>query len=64
MNNTVGIIGLGYVGLPLLIELRRKKFNTFGFDKDSNKIKSLRKKKSPISDVLNKNLNIFSKKNF
>jgi UDP-N-acetyl-D-glucosamine dehydrogenase len=64
MNNTVGIIGLGYVGLPLLIELRRKKFNTFGFDKDSNKIKSLRKKKSPISDVLDKDLNIFSKKNF
>lgn len=64
MNNTIGIIGLGYVGLPLLVELKRKKFNTFGFDKDSDKIKTLRKKKSPVSDVSDKDLNIFSKKNF
>ena len=28
---TIGIIGLGYVGLPLAIEFS-KKFKTFGFD--------------------------------
>ncbi len=28
----VGIIGLGYVGLPLVIEFCRSGFDVFGFD--------------------------------
>ena len=39
----IGIIGLGYVGLPLLL-LINKKFNVFGFDKDKSKVSSLKKK--------------------
>ena len=41
----VGIIGLGYVGLPLSIHYALKKINTFGFDIDTNKIKSINKGK-------------------
>ncbi len=34
----VGVIGLGYVGLPLLEQLIKKKFDVVGFDIDSKKI--------------------------
>jgi len=51
----VGVIGLGYVGLPLLL-LINKKFNVFGFDKDNHKIDMLKKKLSYISDVKNNEL--------
>ena len=34
----VGIIGLGYVGLPLAIHFGEKGFNVIGFDLDSRKI--------------------------
>ncbi len=46
---------MGYVGLPLLL-LINKKFNVFGFDKDSGKVNSLKKKISYISDVKNNEL--------
>ena len=36
----IGIIGLGYVGLPLAIEFS-KKFKVFGFDLNSNRINEL-----------------------
>lgn len=38
----ISIIGLGYVGLPLLIELS-KKFKTVGYDSDSKRISELKK---------------------
>ena len=36
----IGVIGLGYVGLPLAIEFS-KKYPTVGFDKDENRINEL-----------------------
>ena len=51
----VGIIGLGYVGLPLLL-LINKKFEVIGFDKDKDKINNLKRKLSHISDVKNDEL--------
>ena len=41
----IAIIGLGYVGLPLLIQFYRKGFNCFGIDNDNKKIESFNKKK-------------------
>ena len=41
-NNKIAIIGLGYVGLPLAIEFG-KKYETFGYDIDQNRIKYLKK---------------------
>jgi UDP-N-acetyl-D-mannosaminuronate dehydrogenase len=32
MKNTVGVIGLGYVGLPLLMAISESGFNGLGFD--------------------------------
>lgn len=40
INYRIGIIGLGYVGLPLAVEFG-KKFITVGFDINSNRIKEL-----------------------
>ncbi len=47
----LGIIGLGYVGLPLLIEFAREAFPMIGFDIDSEKIKKLRQGKSYIKHI-------------
>ena len=35
---TIGVIGLGYVGLPLSILISKKKFCVYGFDEDQKKI--------------------------
>jgi len=50
-NAKVGVIGLGYVGLPLLIEFVKTGFVCLGFDIDSEKISSLKKKKSYIKHI-------------
>src|SRR5215204_7168850 len=39
----VGVIGLGYVGLPLLAAFHRAGFPTLGFDIDPSKINALKK---------------------
>ena len=36
---SIGVIGLGYVGLPLSILFANKGFKIFGFDIDKKKIK-------------------------
>lgn len=43
---TTGIIGLGYVGLPLALEFALKGIKTIGFDLDESKIKNINKDKS------------------
>ena len=47
----VGVIGLGYVGLPLSVELANVGFKVTGFDISENKVKLLNKGKSDIDDV-------------
>jgi UDP-N-acetyl-D-glucosamine dehydrogenase len=44
----IGIIGLGYVGLPLALLFSKKGFFVNGFDIDKDKIKILNRGKSPI----------------
>src|SRR5215470_3539596 len=44
----VGIIGLGYVGLPLALLYSEQKFAVTGFDIDQRKVSSLREGKSYI----------------
>ena len=48
---TVGIIGLGYVGLPLAVEYAKKGFKTIGFDLDQKKLNMLAKGKNYIEDL-------------
>lgn len=50
----VGVIGLGYVGLPLVIEFCRAGFNVTGFDVDPRKVDLLKKGKSYIKHISSK----------
>lgn len=47
----VGIIGLGYVGLPLLIEFAKKGVSVTGFDVDKTKCENLNGGKSYIKHI-------------
>jgi UDP-N-acetyl-D-glucosamine dehydrogenase len=47
----IGVIGLGYVGLPLAVEFARAGFDTTGFDVDGSKIAQINAGKSYIPDV-------------
>ena len=50
-RGTVGIIGLGYVGLPLAATFAEGGFSVIGFDVDPNKIDELRAGRSYIRHV-------------
>jgi len=50
----IGVIGLGYVGLPLAVEYARKGYQTLGIDIDQSKVKLIHQKKNYIRDILNK----------
>ena len=58
------VIGLGYVGLPILHLITKKKIRCIGFDIDKSKIRSLKIKKSYISDIPNAQLKIFNSNQF
>ncbi len=47
----VGVVGLGYVGLPLSMELAKVGLRVTGFDVSKEKIKLLNRGKSDIDDV-------------
>jgi UDP-N-acetyl-D-glucosamine dehydrogenase len=47
----VGIIGLGYVGLPLIIEFCKSGFSVTGFDIDKEKVELLKRGKSYIKYI-------------
>lgn len=49
----VAIIGLGYVGLPLSVELARQGFTVTGFDISKKKVDLLNSGKSDIDDIPN-----------
>jgi nucleotide sugar dehydrogenase len=48
---TVGVVGLGYVGLPLLIAASNAGFPAIGLDIDERRIDALRAGRSYVSDV-------------
>ena len=50
-NANIGIIGLGYVGLPLGLEFASKGFTVTGFDVDEKKIPILNSGKSYIKHI-------------
>ena len=47
----VGVLGLGYVGLPLALEFARKGLRVRGFDVDAGRVRALRSGRSYIGDV-------------
>ncbi len=49
--NCIGVIGLGYVGLPLMFAFNDKGFRTLGFDIDPKKTEALRAGRSYIKHL-------------
>ncbi|MCB1023100.1 MAG: hypothetical protein KDB79_01835, partial [Acidobacteria bacterium] len=50
-NACIGVIGLGYVGLPLIVEFVSKGFQGIGFEVDQKKTDAINSGKSYIVDV-------------
>ena len=53
---SIGVVGLGYVGLPLAVLFARRGFSTVGFDVDASKLQSVASGSSYIPDVLSEEL--------
>lgn len=60
----VAVIGLGYVGLPLYLQLINKGINVIGIDKNKKKVELLKKGLSYIADVKNSELKRIKRKTF
>jgi len=58
-KNSVGIIGLGYVGLPLAAEFCRAGFRVFGVDTNEERLARLRQGSSYIADVTSEDVQKF-----
>lgn len=52
----LGVIGLGYVGLPLAVEKAKAGFRTIGFDVQASKVALVNKGENYIGDVVNEDL--------
>jgi UDP-N-acetyl-D-glucosamine dehydrogenase len=52
----VGVIGLGYVGLPLAVEKAKAGFKTIGFDIQNEKVKKVNQGINYIGDVVDSDL--------
>lgn len=53
---TLGVIGLGYVGLPLAVEKAKAGFKTIGFDIQKSKVEMVNAGRNYIGDVVNEDL--------
>ena len=49
----IGVVGLGYVGLPIAITLARKKYTVLGIDISEERVAALKQGKSYVIDVSN-----------
>ncbi|MDQ3435555.1 MAG: NAD(P)-binding domain-containing protein, partial [Actinomycetota bacterium] len=48
---TIGIVGLGYVGLPLAVAFAEEGVEVVGIDLDARKVEALRSGRSYVEDV-------------
>jgi len=55
-NATAAVIGLGYVGLPLAMEIAAAGFDVIGIDLDKSKVDTLNQGRSYILDVSDRNI--------
>lgn len=53
---TIGVVGLGYVGLPLAVEKAKAGFKTIGFDVNPQKIELVNQGHNYIGDVVDSDL--------
>ena len=66
MNKTaiLGVVGLGYVGLPLAVEKAKAGFKTIGFDIQEAKVEMVNAGENYIGDVVNEDLEEIVKSGF
>ncbi len=57
----IGVIGMGYVGLPLALEFCKRGFHVVGFDTDDAKVKRLNKGESYIAHISSKDVKSLGK---
>jgi UDP-N-acetyl-D-glucosamine dehydrogenase len=57
----IGIIGLGYVGLPLVLRFCEEDFRVLGFDVDSRKVATLKRGKSYLKSILSSRISRFTR---
>ena len=55
-NATIGVVGLGYVGLPLAVEKAKAGFTVIGFDIQEEKVGMVNDGKNYIGDVVQEDL--------
>lgn len=60
----IGVIGLGYVGLPVVLRFARAGFKIIGFDVDREKVEKINRGKSYITYIPSEKLKKFLKRNF
>ncbi len=60
----VGVVGLGYVGLPLAVEKAKAGYKTIGFDVQQEKIDMVNRGENYIGDVVNEDLKGIVKSGF
>lgn len=58
---TVGVIGLGYVGLPLAVDKAKAGYNTIGFDIQEEKVNMVNAGQNYIGDVVDADLDYIVK---
>ena len=63
-KSTIGVIGLGYVGLPLAIRFAEVGFKVIGFDIDERKVKMLNNGKSYIKHIYEDDISGMSDQGF
>lgn len=59
MKNTVSVVGLGYVGLPLAVSLCESGFKVHGLDVNIERIKQISNGKSPVEDIQDSQIALF-----
>ena len=52
----VGVVGLGYVGLPLAVEKAKAGFKVIGFDVQQSRVDQVNNAQNYIGDVVNEDL--------
>src|SRR5690242_8232887 len=53
---TIGIMGMGYVGLPLAIAFAEEGHHVIALDTDARKVEALRRRKSYVEDISSERL--------
>ncbi|MCW8825945.1 MAG: nucleotide sugar dehydrogenase [Gammaproteobacteria bacterium] len=61
---TVGVIGLGYVGLPLVLRFCAVGFSVIGFDVDESKLVKLKQGESYLDHIADREIAELAKQNF